>query len=137
MRGHCVRSFGCQNSHCSVVPVGAGQPALGGVRPPPLHPCNSYAVRDTGQGKWTVVLTPCKFLDTHTHTQTHTLSLYLTNMLDPKHMCTHVKAVRPNVGEGSCVDTDVPKKPHCRNHEAEKGGPSPRARRDMQSLELR
>ena len=143
MHGRCVRSFGCQNSHGSVVPVGAGQPASGGVRLPPLHPCNSYAVRDTGQSKRTVVLTPCKFLDTHTHTHTHThtntfsLSLCLPNMLDPKHMCTHVKAVWPNLGEGSCVDTDVPKKPHYRNHEAEKGGPSPWARRDAQSLELR
>ena len=60
------------------------------------------------------MLTPCKFLDTHTHT------LCLPNMLDPKHTCTHVKAVWPNLGEGSCVDTDVPKKSHCRNHEAEK-----------------
>ena len=69
----------------------------------------------------------------HTHAHTHTHTLCLPNMLDAKHTCTHVKAMWPNLGEGSCVDTDVPKKPHCRNHEAEKG----RAQRDSQSLELR
>ena len=91
--------------------------------------------------------TPQKFLDTpthtsevprHTHTHTHTHSLTLPNMLDPKCMCTLVKAVWPSLGEGSCVDCDIWRKPHWRNHERREGeGPSPQALRNTHYPVLR